>query len=54
MTAFPTQHAWMTAMAVAYRRPRACPCRQQGLRPASTDLLGHGRPQSHCAEKAVI
>jgi hypothetical protein len=54
MTALPTTHTWMARVAVASRSPRACPCRQQGLRPASTDLLGHTRPQAHVAGRAVI
>ena len=49
-----TMHAWLTPVAVAARRPRACPCRQQGLRPASPDLLGHGRPQARSAARSTI
>jgi hypothetical protein len=49
-----TMHAWMTAVAVASRRPRARACCQQALRLPSTDLLGHDRPQAHSAVESLI
>ncbi len=48
-----TMHAWMTRDTFASRRPRARPCHQQGLRSASTDLLGLARPQARSAVESL-
>jgi len=47
MPGLPITHARMTRADDASRRPRACPCHQQGLRPASPDLLARTRRRAH-------
>jgi hypothetical protein len=54
MTVSTTSHAWMTHVALHISASSGLPLAPPKAAPCVIDLLGHARPQSHEAMKAVI